>query len=389
MMFRVYKITLFILFLTSMFPWFLWNARPVVFCFFGAVVSILFFMLKRSAFSLERKNVITNVLLLLAFIFYSKGFTFLGFIEQFFVFINIFILLNIKKEYKSEVLSLLTNGMAVIVGVSLAYYIIHLLGVQLPYTVIASSKLGYMGDNYYLFTEFKHVATMYRFKSIFAEPGHLTMGLIPLLYANSFNLKRKSVLVLLIAQLFTLSLAGYAMLLLGLIFYSFSNQVNKNIPRLILLTIVIVVSVFLSKLSEDSILYTAIVARLEFNETKGNIQGYNRTDENVDFIYDRFVHSSQFLLGIGSTESKALTEGNAGYKVYMIRFGLISLILVILFYTKLMLSFRRYEVITFCMVTLLMLFQNAYPFWFCVIFGYILGVSELYYNDSRLKEAEE
>lgn len=382
---RLYKTTILVLFVISMYPWFLWNISPILICFVGAVSSILFYIFNRKYFSLERRYLLPNILLLISFVFYAKGFTFLGFIEQILVFLNIFILLNLKKDIKKIVFDFLTKGIAIIIGVSLIYYVVHLLGVHLPYTPISMSELGYTGDNYYLFVESPHLGNFCRFRSIFAEPGHLTMGLIPILFANRFNLKNRYVFILLIAQLFTLSLAGYIALFIGLLFYSFSNSINKKYPRTILISLFFVSIFFIGKISIDNPFYLLIIARLEYDDSKGNIAGYNRTDEYGDYVYNSFVSSPMLLWGEGANLNN-IVEGVAGYKVYLIRFGLLSVLFVLMFYLSICYSHRQYDVIAFFILLLFMLYQNAYPFWFCFVFGYILGVSELYNLGASIKK---
>ena len=145
---------------------------------------------------------------------------------------------NINDELKSDILKFITNGMAILVGVSLLFYILFLFGVQLPYTTLRDSKLGYGGLNYYAFITSDQLLEYFRFKSIFAEPGHLTMGLIPLLYVNRLNLRNKSVLVIFIAELFTLSLAGYITLITSVVIYSFHRSKNIYYVRILLMFLI-------------------------------------------------------------------------------------------------------------------------------------------------------
>jgi hypothetical protein len=157
----------------------------------------------------------------------------------------------------------------------------------------------------------------------------------------------------------------------------------------VLATLVLSSFIWVEQIGEDNILYVMLISRLEYDDSKGNIAGYNRTDENVDFAFSRFVDSPDFFWGSGVDSKTAITEGSAGYKVYLIRFGLISAAFVVLFYLAFAFNYRQYEVATFFILLLLMLFQNSYPFWFCVVFGYILGVAELYDKDVRPDDTQE
>ena len=95
------------------------------------------------------------------------------------------------------------------------------MGISLPFTYVDNSDLGYTGNNYYLFVVDHDIVYFPRFRSIFAEPGHLTMGIIPLLFANRFNLKNKFVVILLLIEIFTFSLAGFVLIFVSLLLLLF------------------------------------------------------------------------------------------------------------------------------------------------------------------------
>ena len=373
------------LFIISMYPWFIWSVSLVYICALGSLVSLIFYLLNKGRFTLKRKSIPINLLLILSFLIYSKSFSLFGTIEQIFVFINIFFLLNLKDNLKIKIFDFITNGMAILLSISLFFYIIHLLGVPLPSSNILSSKLGYTSTNYYFFLTDLNFVEFNRFKSIFAEPGHLTMGLIPLLYVNRFNLKNKAVLTLLIAQLFTLSLAGFLAIIFALIVYSFSRSVNTFYPRIILGILVVLSGFFVSRLSDDNLIYLAIVSRLTFNESTGTIAGYDRTDANTDENFDRFIRSPDLFLGLGNERTDTtVSEGSAGYKVFLIRFGLIATLFIFAFYLSFFLNYPKYEIFGFFLLVMVLLSQNAYPFWFCIVFSFILGVPKLYHQPKPL-----
>lgn len=379
-----YKLTVFVLFIISMYPWFIWNVSAIYICALASLVSVFFYLLNKRCFSLKKKNIPINALLILAFLLYGKSFSLFGTIEQIFVFINIIFMLNLKDGVKTKIFDFITKGMAVLLSISLFFYIIHLLGVPLPSSNISSSKLGYTSTNYYFFLTDLNFVDFNRFKSIFAEPGHLTMGLIPLLYVNRFNLKNKAVLVLLIAQLFTLSLAGFIAIVFVLVVYSFSRSGSTFYPRITLAAIIILSVFFVSRLSDDNLLYLAIVSRLTFNETTGTIAGYDRTDAITDEYFVRFIKSSNLFLGLGSEKTDAIvSEGSAGYKIFLIRFGLIAALIIFAFYLSFPINYPKYEIFCFFLLLMLLLSQDAYPFWFSVVFSFILGVPKLY-NQPKL-----
>jgi hypothetical protein len=353
----------------------------VYICALGSLVSLVFYVINKNAFQLQRKNVAINILLIFCFIIYSKGFSVFGVIEQLFIYSNIVVALNLKDEFKIKVFDFLTKGMGILLGVSLFFYVSHLLGLPLPSSTIGVSTLGYTGINYYFFLTNLELIDFYRFRSIFAEPGHLTMGLMLLLFANKFNMRNKWVVVLMLAQLFTLSLAGVVAIGFSLLVYSFSRQINTLVPRLIIGAVIVFSFFFVGSLGEDDLLYLAIVSRLTVNENTGRLHGNNRTDADTDAFYEKYSETSDFFFGLGNeTTSAIVSEGGAGYKIFLIRFGLISAVFVLAFYLAFALNYRQYEVFCFFLLLMLLLSQNAYPFWFCVVFTFILGIPKLYYK---------
>jgi hypothetical protein len=174
-------------------------------------------------------------------------------------------------------------------------------------------------------------------------------------------------------------LAGYIFLVFGLVVYSFSGLVNRVYPRMVILLLITSSILFINSLEEDNLLYLAIVSRLVLNDSTGKISGDNRTDAETDAFFDKYRKSSNFFFGLGNeTTSEFVSEGGAGYKVFLIRFGLISALFVFLFYFAIILNYKQYEIFCLFLLLMLLLSQNAYPFWFCVVFTFILGIPKLY-----------
>jgi hypothetical protein len=383
--FTIYKATLFLLFISSMYPWFLWNISLIFMIFLGAFVSAIFYFLNKKQFEITTLKLLLAILLVITLGWCAINANINGAIGRFLLLITILLLINTKDELKADIFKYITNGMAILVGVSLLLYILFLIGVPLPHNTLRDSNEGYGGYNYYGFIIQKDVWEYYRFNSIFAEPGHLSMGLILLLYINRLNLRNKSVLVLFIAELFTLSLAGYIILTTSIVIYSFSRSKTNRFAKILLIFLIFFSMFLLVRLNKDNVINKAIVARLEYDDTKGTIAGYNRTNEYTNMCYNNFIKSSDFLFGMGYKKSPSATYGSAGYKVYMMQFGLIGTILVVLFYLTYALVYRKYEVWGLLLILIMLLFQNAYPFWFTIVFGYVLGVSKLYNKQIPLK----
>jgi len=286
----------------------------------------------------------------------------------------IFFVINLEQSKKIAFIKFATNGMAIILGISLLFYILLILGMPLSYTNIEYKNGWYPSRNYYTFITGIDLIGMYRFKSIFMEPGHLTMGLAPLLFANKYDIKNKSVLILFTAQLFTLSLAGYIAMAIGVLFQSFSKSKGKT-QRKLLCVIITLIVILVTNVSKDDFLYKSVISRFEIVD--GKLAGDNRFSYQLESYYNRFVKTSDFLTGIGPEFFKYNFDGdtgNSGYKLFLIQYGLIGGILVVIFYTFLSFKFRRYQTFGLSLIMMMLLLQNSYPLWFAVPFVYICGM---------------
>ena len=187
-----YKITLLLLFIFSMYPWFVWNISDIYFLFLGALLSSFFYLFNAKQFKVSRSKIVLSFCLFLVISWNVLHVNFNGAIGQYLLLIILIILINTNDIVKKELLKFITNWFGILVGISLFFYILFLIGVPLPQTPLTESIIGYKGINYYMFIHDTRLSEFYRFRSIFAEPGNLSMGLIPLIFANKicfFNLR--------------------------------------------------------------------------------------------------------------------------------------------------------------------------------------------------------
>ena len=113
--------------------------------------------------------------------------------------------------------------------------------------------------------------------------------------------------------------------------------------------------------SGENAVYNYLFKRLEFNN--GEISGYNRFSSDLDNYYKEFLKSRSIYFGIGEVEFRKLSwdGGNAGYKVFIIQYGIIGTLLVFLFYfLMLMKSYSKIASLLFLAYILIFL-QASYP----------------------------
>jgi len=110
------------------------------------------------------------------------------------------------------------------------------------------------------------------------------------------------------------------------------------------------------------------------------LMGDNRSDENLDAVYSNFVHSSDFLWGKGSNFARDNNLlGNSSYKLFLLNYGLVFVIVLILaFFLLASFNITKKKYLFIYMVLFLGLFyqrpgmlyyQGAFFLWIACIYA--------------------
>lgn len=364
-----------------MYPWITWKVwSPIIFAMSLCIVYINQ-LINKQDYSINHSKKIQITLLLLMILWSFTRSTIGGAIELFALFLVCISVICLNDSSKINILNFITKWFSILLLFSLILYILHIIGINMPYSTISYYDMANAGsfDNYYLFL-WNSGQLISRFQSIFLEPGHLTMGLIPLIFINKCDLKNKYVLFLILSQLFTLSLAGYISLAYSFLFYLLVS--NKNIKsKFIFLFWIIVMVILIIKginyLFADDILKEQILNRLTYEN--GSIAGYNRTTDSFDTLYNQVLSSGWVWTGINWDHFAY--DGVSGYKPYIITYGLIGVILTLSFYLYSTNMYKNARVKGLSVLLLMLLFQNAYTLWICMLFSAILGPVKLLQSD--------
>lgn len=221
---------------------------------------------------------------------------------------------------------------------SLIFYLLWGIGFPLPHTTIYHNNSFYPEfTNYYLFvTMAKEYTPMIRFSGIFTEPGHLGTYTAILIYINRYNFRKWSVWVMTIMLFLSLSVAGYLLFGLGLMLLLWSTKNNFIKLVLISITCILFISIIGTHLIEkydNSVLTKLIFSRLVIEN--GEMSGNNRNTYDFEVAYDNFKHTNSIIVGIGRNKFNSLpfviAGGNCSYKNYIFQYGIIGLILIIIF----------------------------------------------------------
>lgn len=222
-----------------------------------------------------------------------------------------------------------------------------------------------------------------RFNAFFLEPGHLALISTFLLIANQFKFKENPYCyVLLVSVIMSFSLAGYV--LLGV---SYALYTIKNIRTLLMIATVGGIFFLGSQLwnNGNNVVNELIFSRLEYDENKG-VSGNNRTTPETDALFDVMVSSGEIIRGIENKDDIRIR--GAGYKIFLIKYGIITTVLVFSFYIFLIpkQANRKYALM-FLVVIILCFLQRAYPWWYSWLFPFTLGTGTVL-NQSRKRKKQ-
>lgn len=286
-------------------------------------------------------------------------------------YLPVLFLLQLPVHYMKDLLRFSTKWLAILLVPALLLYWV-LLFVNLPNfgQFVHPTYKPFLNYIFYIKTTFDY-GTFERFNAFFLEPGHLALLCTFLLIANKYRFrKNKWLIVLAVSIVFSFSLAGYLLATLGFILLKI-NSIGRSLVALATVAVIAVAAV--NFLGEDTAMYELIVSRLEYDESKG-IKGNNRVDSNTDYVFDKAVDKGKTLTGVSKTTNMDLVAG-AGYKIYIIRYGLVGAILSLALYVLLIPPAPdwRYTLI-FLFILILCFMQRAYPEWYSWLFPYISGI---------------
>lgn len=334
------KLSIFLAVLIAIFsaqPWFIWNSNILTLC-----VCAIFLISRTLLFKVVAPR----------YIVYSIGTCFLMYIYLFWFhavrlddifstvftkFLPLIFILLFSKEEKGLFIQYLTKTLSFILLISLVFFLLWALGFNLPSSTISHSASFYVRPftNYFAFViiDNPEYTLLTRFQSIFTEPGHLGMIVALLLYANHYNLKDKKVWILLLSLLWSLSLAAYILLFIGIALYILGKSINFRKSFLLLLIFmaaVVITGAVIYRVNEDSVISKLIISRIEYDEV-GGISGNNRN--TADFInrYNDFLDSPDAYLGIGLKRFAEIDTagGNSSYKCFIMQYGYVGILVLL------------------------------------------------------------
>ena len=120
-----------------------------------------------------------------------------------------------------------------------------------------------------------------------------------------------------------------------------------------------------------------ILIRLEYDEEKG-ITGNDRSSAITDDIYENYVLRNPEYLLFGWDKYRGDNIGGSGYKVYIVKNGIFSLIFIFIFYFMTCTGARnKKEMIMFFILIILSFLQRATPLIFYIPFLYMITLDRI------------
>ena len=324
------------------YAWFTWeletdHSLELMVYAIGFVITLIYQFTNKVR--LRPKRGVGMALVVLFFLYlYSGGFSGTGYITAPIHYVLRFypiLVLACDREYAEGHLSFISKALAIILAPSMALYLVMLFLPIVPSMLVGweDESETYIFFNYFiLIRNFYWIDDFWRFNSIFLEPSYLATVCIFILFANRFDFHKKENRIIGVALILSTSLAGY---IVGIIGYILMRLVNrKSFAKLVVLPFlfVTVYMIGIEYNEGDNLINKYIIERLQFDEEKG-IVGNNRTGEQIDALFEKSISDGSIIWGIGQErlEKYATTHG-AGYKMAFLRSGMISVVLLFLFF---------------------------------------------------------
>lgn len=340
---------------------------------YSSVFLLYIIMQKNKQLSIRASDLMILILMFFVFLIIPCFYAFRT--SSLFIVLSYFLALNIDRINGKKTLDYISSFLYWVILVSLPAWLIHLnlfefqnFG-QLDLSEMKGAP--YIYNNYILFV-MDATRDYYRFYSVFDEPGVLGTLSAFVLYGNKYNFKRKENIVILIGCLFTYSMAFYMITLLGWLYQS-----AISFKRLIMsiVAIILVVGILVYFMADDQAFQQSVIERFT-DVGLDRVEG--RTGSNVNVFWDKYIASSDVFLGMGTSFINDNLSGfGNSYKRFVIEYGLIGTILLIVMYFHLVKRWNRLT-LGFFVLFFLSFLQRPLAFSSWQIFVFIAVTSNLY-----------
>ncbi len=365
---RLYIFGLFIAFVSSLHPWFLWSITNVY-----MVIASVFIMGAMFISANSKEHIFTNKGFLLPAIIsacmlfderLSMETSASGFIAAGFNSFIFFTLFKVNPSVISRFSNLTSRVMGTFLIFSLAAYFLNFVGISVDLGELVYGDFQYLLTNHGLFltNDYNYLSNFFpRFQSVCLEPSHLGTMLVLLLQTQRGKWKAWYNVVMLVSVAFSFSLGAYGYLVAVVFLNLWTNR--KKIFMKVVAVIIVIASVVVGSFfynNGDNLVYQLILLRLEVDD--GELSGNNRTTEDFDKEFESFLSSDNIWLGRELKDD----QGNSGYKVYLYRNGILGVTIFMLFlFLTLSRGKDRRAMLSSIIVALLVFIVDGFVSWYC------------------------
>ena len=353
-----------------------WPFFGIYIYFVAAITLVLCFLVAFSSSSANKRLLYALPIILISFFYFGVFKALDEFRFSTILFFLVYVcLFFINDDIKKRSFSILTKTLGYIVAISLLswlvnYFIFELpFGFPLAYSDLLGKGEGLIFKNYILFIQ--PDMDYFRFYSVFDEPGVLGTLSAIILLGNKYDFKKKENLFLLFGGIFTFSLAFYIVTILG---YLINAVIMRRIKQVVIIS-TILLSILPFLLTLDAFKLSIVYRLSNFNQS---VQ--DRNGVLLDQFYDAFSKTPKLYYGESLTffaNNPLLHEGSS-YKFFIIEYGFIGFLLLLLLYIFLI-DFKRINFyIIFCLIVFLILFIQRpfmYTPWSILLFSLITANS--------------
>ena len=380
----LFNLSIFVLLCWGPHAWFTWQwdgmENVAMMALYGLFALIAFAYMRAQKIEFKAKFTLILVFLLFLFGTYMSK---IGMTTIPLVFLQIFPLYVLLSDNEGidEHVHFLNKALCVLFVPGLIIHVVFLLGASFPSVPIQyKDNLNYIFFNYFVDVVPVVNEGTYRFQSVFLEPGYLGTLLAFMLYANRYDFKKWPVRIMVIALLFSFSLAGYITTVFGYLMCSYSQ--GKNSRRYISFVALLLVLYYGSQLYNDgdNTINNLIVERLQLDDEVG-IAGNNRFAENTRNNFEYYMESGGLLFGVEGLEES--DYAGAGYMRYFLAYGIISAVLFLIMYIILgRICVNKKYAWGFIVLICITFLQAAYPSSYSWLIPFLLGLK--YENKLKL-----
>lgn len=270
-----------------------------------------------------------------------------------------------RTEFMYELLKIIIRVTAVLLVVSLFFWMLFLLGLPLPHYYVTTNNFYEHSVYYFFILNGVEGQLIPRFAGLFLEPGHAGSTSCLLLFLNGVTIRKWENVVFYITILLSLSLAAYG-LLVGCLGLYLLVKSKKGILKVVLyICILALIALFFANYKGgENPINQKILMRLVFEN--GEMAGSNRTSRLFDLQYERYIHSSDSILGKGreameTHSTTSILNGCASWKRYFFLRGYVGSLILLLFLFSYLYAYQSKYALAFLVLYLVCNAIRDYP----------------------------